>query len=127
MTINQDVVEKYGIRPFDVAEHLNDDEVITAYLSEVLADGDVDELLEALGDVARAKGMSKLAEDSGLGRESLYKALAPGAKPRFDTINRVLNALGIGLRAEPVEPKVIRTSVKTAKPGGRRGQNFQHA
>jgi len=101
MAISQEVIDKYGIRPFDVAEYLDSDEAIAGYLSEVLADGDMDELLKALGHVARAKGMSKLAEESGLGRESLYKALAKGAKPRFDTVNRVLNALGVCLRVEP--------------------------
>lgn len=101
MAVNQDVIEKNGVCPFDVAEYLDNEELIAAYLSEVLADGSMDELLKALGNVARAKGMSKLAEDAGLGRESLYKALAEGAKPRFDTINRVLNALGVCLRAEP--------------------------
>lgn len=101
MAISQEVIDKYGIRPFDLAQYLDSDEVIASYLSEVLAEGDMDELLNALGHVARAKGMSKLAEESGLGRESLYKALAKGAKPRFDTVNRVLNALGVCLRAEP--------------------------
>jgi len=101
MAINQKAYEKYGFRPFDVAEYLDDDETIVAYLSAILADGDTDELLDALGEVARARGMSKLAEESGLGRESLYKALAKGAHPRFDTINRVLNALGVRLQAVP--------------------------
>lgn len=121
MTINQEAVEKYGVRPFDAAEYLDDDEVIVAYLSEILAEGDMDELLEALGEVARAKGMSKLSEDTGLGRESLYKALTPGAKPRFDTINRVLNALGVALRAEPLEPTVTRTKAATYTHYRRRG------
>lgn len=101
MAINQEVAKKYGVRPFDVAKYLDDDETIVAYLSDILADGDTDELLEALGEVARARGMSKLAENTGMGRESLYKALSPGAKPRFDTINRVLNALGVQLQAVP--------------------------
>ena len=78
----------------------DNDEVIACYLSEVLADGDMDELLEALKNVARAKGMSEVASAAGLGRESLYKALTPGAKPRFDTINRVLKALGVRLKAD---------------------------
>ncbi|AXS82346.1 putative addiction module antidote protein [Marinobacter sp. Arc7-DN-1] len=114
-------MEKYGVRPFDAAEYLDDDEVIVAYLSEILADGDMDELLEALGEVARARGMTKLAEDTGLGRESLYKALTPGAKPRFDTINRILKGLGVNLRAEPAEPRVTRTATATYTHYGRRG------
>lgn len=121
MAVNQEVIEKYGVRPFDVAEYLDSEEMIAAYLSEVLADGDMDELLNALGNVARAKGMSKLAEESGLGRESLYKALAKGAKPRFETINRVLNALGVCLRAEPVA-KGTKAAV-----GKRGGQDLKHA
>jgi probable addiction module antidote protein len=115
MAVSQEVIDKHGIRPFDVAEYLDSDEVIASYLSEMLADGDMDELLQALGNVARAKGMSKLAEDTGtgLGRESLYKALSEGAKPRFDAINRVLNALRICLRAEPVNKSVTATGAKT--------------
>ena len=100
MSINQHAVEELGVRPFDIAEYLDNEEFIATYLSEILADGDMDELLEALGDVARAKGMTQLAEKTGLGRESLYKALAPGAKPRFDTIKKVLSALGVHLRVE---------------------------
>ncbi|RBP30088.1 putative addiction module antidote protein [Marinobacter pelagius] len=125
MTVNQEAIEKHGVRPFDAAEYLDDDEVIGAYLSEILADGDMDELLEALGEVARARGMTRLAEDTGLGRESLYKALTPGAKPRFDTINRILKGLGINLRAEPVEPQVTRTAMATytrdRRPGMKAG------
>jgi probable addiction module antidote protein len=67
----------------------------------VLADGDSDELLAAIGHVAKAKGMAQVAHDAGLGRESLYKALAPGAKPRFDTVLRVARALGVTLAAVP--------------------------
>lgn len=100
MAISQKAIEKYGITSFDIAEYLDNDEVIACYLSEVLSDGDMDELLEALKNVARAKGMSEVASAAGLGRESLYKALAPGAKPRFDTINRVLKALGVRLKAD---------------------------
>ena len=68
--------------PFDMAAHLDSPEAITEYLNQVLADGDIDELLRALGHVARARGMAQVAQDAGLGRESLYKALAPGAKRR---------------------------------------------
>lgn len=103
MAVKQEALLKLGVRPFDIAEHLDDDEVIAAYLSEVLAEGDQGELIEALGHVARARGMSEIAKAAGLGRESLYKALAPGAKPRFDTILRVVRALGADLRVEPVK------------------------
>ncbi|WP_349970204.1 addiction module antidote protein [Pseudomonas caspiana] len=83
--------------PFDMAAILDSDEAINEYLSQVLADGDTDELIRAVGHVAKARGMAQIAKDSGLGRASLYKALAPGAKPRFDTVLKVLNALGIKL------------------------------
>jgi probable addiction module antidote protein len=85
--------------PFDAARYLNDDEAIAEYISVVLESGDSDLLLLALGDVARAKGMAQIARDTGLGRESLYKALAPGAKPRFETIVKVARALGVKLTA----------------------------
>jgi len=85
----------------DMARYLDSDAAIAEYLSQVLADGDADELVRAIGHVARAKGMAQVAKDAGLGRESLYKALAPGAKPRMDTVLRVVRALGIGLSAHP--------------------------
>lgn len=84
-------------RDFDVAEYLDDDEMIAAYLNSILADGDTDEFIAALGDVARAKGMTELAEKTGLGRESLYKALSGKTKPRFETVWKISHALGLGL------------------------------
>lgn len=87
------------IAPFDVADYLDNEEVITEYLNAALEDPDPAMFLVALGNVARARGMTKLANDSGLGRESLYKALAPGAKPRYDTISRIVRALGVNLHA----------------------------
>ncbi|HSM93021.1 MAG TPA: addiction module antidote protein [Anaeromyxobacteraceae bacterium] len=86
--------------PFDAARYLRDDEAVAEYVSAILETGDTDLLLVALGDVARARGMAKVAKDSGLGRESLYKALAPGAKPRFDTVLKVARALGVKLTAQ---------------------------
>ncbi|MFI3121353.1 MAG: putative addiction module antidote protein [Methylococcaceae bacterium] len=86
---------------FDMANVLDSDEAISEYLSQVLDDGDSDELLSALGYIAKAKGMAMIAKESGLGRESLYKALSPGSQPRFDTILKVIKALGIKLHAEP--------------------------
>ncbi|MGD0959171.1 MAG: addiction module antidote protein [Methylomonas sp.] len=79
---------------------LESDETISEYLSQVLEKGDSDELIRALGYFAKAKGMALIAKESGFGRESLYKALSPGAKPRFDTILKVIKALGIKLHAE---------------------------
>jgi probable addiction module antidote protein len=87
---------------FDIIDYLDSEQAINAYITLVLDENDPDQLLEALRDVARARGMSRIAEHSGLGRESLYKALSPGAKPRFDTILKVMRALGIRLKAEAI-------------------------
>ena len=87
------------LMPFDAARYLTDDTAIIEYMTAVLETDDPDLLLVALGDVARARGMAQVAKDAGLGRESLYKALAPGAKPRFDTVLKVARALGIKLTA----------------------------
>lgn len=84
---------------FDMADYLGSEEAIAAYLSAVMDEKDPDLLLAALGDIARARGMAKLAEASGLNRESLYKALRPGAKPRFDTVFRIMTALNIRMQA----------------------------
>ena len=86
---------------FDAARYLDDDEAIAEYMTAVLETNDPDLLLLALGDVARAKGMAQVAKDAGLGRESLYKALAPGAKPRFETVMKVARALGVKFTAQP--------------------------
>jgi len=87
---------------FDMAEALKSEEDIALYLSLVLEEDDPSELAHALGVVARARGMSQIAKDAGMGREALYKALRPGAQPRFDTIARVCKALGVKLVAQPV-------------------------
>ena len=87
---------------FDAARYLNDDEAIAEYMTVILEANDPDLLLLALSDVARAKGMAQVAKDAGLGRESLYKALAPGAKPRFETVMKVARALGVKFTAQPV-------------------------
>ena len=87
------------LETFDIAKYLDSNEIIAEYLSQILADGDLDELLSAIGDIARAKGMTQIAKDTGLGRESLYKSFQVGAKPRFDTVMKVLNSFGVGLRA----------------------------
>ena len=87
---------------FDAARYLDDDEAIAEYMTAVLEANDSDLLLLALSDVARAKGMAQVAKDAGLGRESLYKALAPGAKPRFETVIKVARALGVKVPAQSV-------------------------
>ncbi len=93
---------KVKLVPFDAARYLSDDAAIAEYMSAVLEAGDTDLLLLALGDVARARGMAQVAKDAGLGRESLYKALTPGAKPRFETVVKVARALGVRLSVEPL-------------------------
>lgn len=84
---------------FDLASHLRSEEDIADYLSLVLEEGDSDELIRAVGYVAKARGMSQIAQATGLGRESLYKSFRTGAKPQFDTVLKVLRALNIDLKA----------------------------
>jgi len=93
---------KVEIAPFDAADYLTDEETIAEYLTAALEDPNTDMFLVAVKDVARARGMTQLAKDTGLGRESLYKALAPGAQPRYGTIMKVVRALGVRLHAEAV-------------------------
>ena len=88
--------------PFDAARYPTDDAAVAEYMTAVLETDDVDLLPLALGDVARARGMAQVAKDAGLGRKSLYKALARGGKPRFDTVLKVARALGVRLSAHPV-------------------------
>lgn len=89
------------LQAFDIADYLDNDEVIAEYLTAALEDPDPDVFLRAIADVAKARGMSRVANETGLGRESLYKAFAPGAKPRYDTVLKVLKAVGIQLQAAP--------------------------
>ena len=86
---------------FDMAEMLKTDEDVANYLTLVLDENDIGEFTHALGVVARARGMSVVAEQSGLTREALYKALRPSSQPRFDTIYRVCIALGVRLVVQP--------------------------
>jgi probable addiction module antidote protein len=95
-------MKKIETAPFDAADYLDDEETIAEYLTAALEDPNPDLFLVAVRDVARARGMAQLARDTGLGRESLYKALAPGAKPRYDTVLKVLRALGVKLHVESV-------------------------
>jgi len=92
------------IAPFDAADYLDDEQTIAEYLTAALEDPNPDVFLTAVRDVARARGMAQLAKDAGLGRESLYKALTPGAKPRYVTVLKLLNALGVRLSATPAQP-----------------------
>lgn len=85
------------VTEFDPSAFLDNDAVIAEYLTAALEDGDPEVFLAAVGNVAKAKGMTAIARDANLGRESLYKAFAPGAKPRYDTVLKVLNSLGVKL------------------------------
>jgi len=82
---------------FDASAYLDSEELIAEYLNAALEDDNLDVFLATVGNVAKARGMSIVAKSAGLGRESLYKALAPGAKPRYDTIIKVLHSLGVKL------------------------------
>jgi probable addiction module antidote protein len=93
---------KTKTRPFDPAEYLSDDEAIAAYIEEALEIGDSAFIADALGVVARARGMSHIAKEAGLGRESLYKALSSDGNPEFATVLRVLKALGLRLSVSPI-------------------------
>ena len=87
---------------FDAAEYLDSEEAVAEYLTAMIEEGDPALLAAALGDIARARGMSEIAKASGLTREALYKALRPNAQPRFDTVSRVCAALGVRLVAQAV-------------------------
>ena len=97
------------ITRFDVSDHLDNEEVIAEYLAAALEDPNPDVFLAALADVAKARGITQLAKDSGLSRESLYKTLSPGAKPRFDTIMKITKALGV-----PFTPAGIKADCNSA-------------
>ncbi len=91
--------------PWDPAEHLKNEDDMAAYLEAALDDGDPTLVAAALGDIARAKGMTQVAREAGLGRESLYKALSPAGNPEFATIMKVVSALGLKLHATPAGAK----------------------
>jgi probable addiction module antidote protein len=89
------MVKVADLPSFDMAESLKTEEDIVMYLNMVLEDNDPAELAHALGVIAKARGMTQIANDAGIGREALYKALRQNSAPRFDTINRVVNAIGL--------------------------------
>ncbi len=99
-------MNKADISRFDPVEYLDSEEKITAYISAALDEDDPDLLLAAIADVAKARGMAKVATDAGLGRESLYKTLTPGSKPRYETVAKLLKALNIKLVATSDRPKI---------------------
>jgi probable addiction module antidote protein len=90
-------VRTVELAPFDASEFLDNEDVIAEYLSAALEDENPDTFLRAVANVAKARGLSQIAKASGLGRESLYKALAPGAKVRYETVRKVLDSLGVKL------------------------------
>ena len=92
-------MSKTRAKLWDAVEHLKSDVDMAAYLEAALEDGDPALVAAALGDIARAKGMTEIAREAGLGRESLYKALSPGGNPEFATILKVVRALGLRLHA----------------------------
>lgn len=91
-----------SLKPFDATDYLQNDDIVSEYLNAALEDENPNVFLQAIADVAKARGMSQLAKDTGLGRESLYKALAPGAKPRYDTVMKLVRALGVELHTTPM-------------------------
>lgn len=94
--------ETIETQPWDVVDHLKSEEDMIAYLDAALEDGDPALIVAALGDIARAKGMTQVAREAGLGRESLYKALSPSGNPEFASVLKVLSALGLRFQVAPV-------------------------
>lgn len=88
------------VTEFDASAYLDDEEVIAEYLAASLEDENPDVFLAAIANVAKARGMASVAEKTGLGRESLYKALKPGARPRYDTVMKVVRSLKLRLSVE---------------------------
>jgi len=87
---------------FDAAKYLDDEKAIAVFLTDIIAANDAGLLASALGDIARARGMTEMAKAAGITREALYKALRPDSAPRFDTVARVCAALGVRLVAQPI-------------------------
>lgn len=90
-------MKKVAVREYETARYLDSEEMITEYLAACLKDPNPDVFLAALGEVAKARGVTQLAKDTGLSRESLYKTFSSGTKPRFETILKITNALGVPL------------------------------
>ena len=114
-----------GVAPFDPAQYLSGEEEIAEFLNASIEMNDPEVLLNALSTVARARGMTQLAASAGLGRESLYKALAPGAHPRYDTVMRLIHALGIefSFRVAPGHSgaAISKRSAASVRSGATRG------
>lgn len=125
-------MSKTNITPFDASEYLDSEETIVAYLADAFESGSEDVMLAALKDVAKARGMTKVAAEAGVQRESLYKALGEGAKPRFETILKVTKALGVKIALVPGDVEVFSTQVqainkaKTIAKGSPARKSGQH-
>ncbi|CAO3400032.1 addiction module antidote protein [Azospirillum palustre] len=94
-------MDRTETRPWDIVDSLDSDKRIAAYLDAVLEDGDPQLIVAALGDIARAKGMTEVARNAGLGRQSLYKALSPDGNPEFATVLKVIKSFGLRLTVSP--------------------------
>lgn len=92
-------MKKEKTTPWDVVDYLKTEEDMAAYLEAALEDGDPSLVAAALGDIARARGMTQIARETGLSRESLYKALSPEGNPEFSTVLKIVRALGLQLHA----------------------------
>lgn len=92
-----------GTTKFDIADYLDSNEMIAEYLNEVLEEGNDAQVVAAIGNIAKAIGMTKIAEETGMSRPSLYKALSDGAKPQFSTIMKVLKAIGGQIQINPIQ------------------------
>lgn len=90
---------------FDIADYLDSREMIAEYLNTVLEEGDHAEIIDAIGHIAKAIGMTKISEETGLSRPSLYKALSEGSKPQFATIMKVLRAIGGQIKIDPISAR----------------------
>ena len=88
------------LTPFDAADYLDSEETIAEFLTAAMEENDPAHFLQAVAAVARARGMAQLAKDAGVSRESLYKTLAPGAKPRYDTVIKLMHAMGVRIKIE---------------------------
>jgi len=95
-------IRKMETSKFDIADYLDSNEMIAEYLNTVLEEGNDTDVITAIGHIAKAIGMTKIAEETGMSRSSLYKALSDGAKPQFETIMKVLKAIGGQIRVTPI-------------------------
>lgn len=91
-----------GTSKFEIADYLESNEMIAAYLNTVLEEGNTDDVIIAIGHIAKAIGMTKIAEETGMSRPSLYKAFSEGSKPQFATVMKVLQAIGGQIQVNPV-------------------------